>query len=465
MIELEKLDLLSKIIIHTEIVLINLITAIFLTQLCKNFSKNKHKIEPVGVGYFFTSLFLYYIPFEFANIIAYSISLFVSFLIYMYLDKRNVHMKIFLIITFFSLRWISATFGNLSVTSVFKIIELTIFKNFEINDTQTLIYAYIEIILQTVLYLAVFAILLYFFTRIIQNKFKNKYNDISLKEFLFLSIPAVGGIIWYQIVQTYANIFKQINGQSIYITNPHIQYVLMFGQIIILITIISTIILYQDNKNLEEKEREKIILKNEVNDIKSHILQVEKLYKEIRGIKHDINNHISVINSLLKQNKIPQLNQYLGEMEKNVEDSSFTIKTGNPVTDIIINENMTKATEKGITFKSEFHYLDSDKLSSFDVSVILSNALSNAIESTKSGGYVNISSFKNKNVYLITVENSFQGEILIDKENGLPLTNEKDKTVHGFGMKNMKNIAEKYFGSLIFEQKEDKVILTVMMLV
>lgn len=126
---------------------------------------------------------------------------------------------------------------------------------------------------------------------------------------------------------------------------------------------------------------------------------------------------------------------------------------------------MTKATEKGITFKSEFHYLDSDKLSSFDVSVILSNALSNAIESTKSGGYVNISSFKNKNVYLITVENSFQGEILIDKENGLPLTNEKDKTVHGFGMKNMKNIAEKYFGSLIFEQKEDKVILTVMMLV
>lgn len=217
MIELEKLDLLSKIIIHTEIVLINLITAIFLTQLCKNFSKNKHKIELVGVGYFFTSLFLYYIPFEFANIIAYSISLFVSFLIYMYLDKRNVHMKIFLIITFFSLRWISATFGNLSVTSVFKIIELTIFKNFEINDTQTLIYAYIEIILQTVLYLAVFAILLYFFTRIIQNKFKNKYNDISLKELLFLSIPAVGGIIWYQIVQTYADIFKQINGQSIYI--------------------------------------------------------------------------------------------------------------------------------------------------------------------------------------------------------------------------------------------------------
>ncbi len=97
-----------------------------------------------------------------------------------------------------------------------------------------------------------------------------------------------------------------------------------------------------------------------------------------------------------------------------------------------------------------------------DVSVVLNNALGNAVEAAKEGGYVRIFSALRKNIWLVQVENSFLGKLELDK-NGLPETTKEDKKTHGFGLKNIKAVAEKYYGTVSLEQKEGMVRLSVMM--
>ena len=147
-----------------------------------------------------------------------------------------------------------------------------------------------------------------------------------------------------------------------------------------------------------------------------------------------------------------------------METFDFAIKTGNPVTDVILHEKMEIALERGIQFDVDFHYPTYMGVNAFDVSVVLSNALSNAIEAVGAGGFVKVFSFRNKNAYLITVENSFDGRLEIDEENGLPKTKKSDKKAHGFGLQNIKSVAAKYYGDVLIEQKENKVSLTVMLL-
>ena len=67
---------------------------------------------------------------------------------------------------------------------------------------------------------------------------------------------------------------------------------------------------------------------------------------------------------------------------------------------------------------------------------------------------------KNNNAYLIQVKNSFSGELSLNPDTGLPETSKDDIESHGYGLRNIKRITEKYYGTIQLEQKEDVVIFT-----
>ena len=86
-----------------------------------------------------------------------------------------------------------------------------------------------------------------------------------------------------------------------------------------------------------------------------------------------------------------------------------------------------------------------------DISALFGNALDNAIEGAEKIGnpqerliYLNVD--RQKGFLRIHVENRFVGEIQF--RHNLPLTKKSDKNIHGYGVKSMKQIAEKYAGSI-----------------
>ena len=83
------------------------------------------------------------------------------------------------------------------------------------------------------------------------------------------------------------------------------------------------------------------------------------------------------------------------------------------------------------------------------MSVILNNALSNAIEAVEQEKVtvVSLSSGLMKNIFMIEVSNSYSKELHNDGADGLPRTT-KSGEGHGFGLANIRYVARKYYGDM-----------------
>lgn len=395
-----------------------------------------------------------------ANIPALLASLFVC----LWMERKNVRTKIFLFCTFGILHWISLAIAN-SVSHFAALFLDTIIVNAAGQENPSLqsYYFFLSFLPYFLLHTLLYGVLIFCTVRKINQIFVSHQHDMEAGELALLLLPSVNGIVFYGLFRIYADIEEEMK-ISLFQNHVALELLWLLCYAVILAVILGTISLYQNIRKKQEEEKAGALLESQMKDIQSHIAEVEKLYTGIRGIRHDIRNHVEVINSLLAQNKTDEARAYAASLSETVETFDFTVKTGNPVTDVIIHEKMGEAAERGITFRPDFHYPADMGINAFDVSVILSNALTNAIEAGGEGGFINVSSFRNKNAFLITVENSFAGSVDFDGENGLPKTSKGDKKAHGFGLQNMKSVAAKYYGDVQISQAGDKVTLTVMLL-
>lgn len=141
------------------------------------------------------------------------------------------------------------------------------------------------------------------------------------------------------------------------------------------------------------------------------------------------------------------------------------VKSGNPVTDIVIGEYKDKCIKEGIDFTYDFHYPEKGVIDAFAMSIVLFNALQNACEAAQKTpyGYANLKAFRKKNAYIIEITNSCTGRI--DSEPGKLLATDKDNSqAHGYGLKNIKRIAEKYYGGINIDSTDNTFKLNIMMM-
>ena len=126
-----------------------------------------------------------------------------------------------------------------------------------------------------------------------------------------------------------------------------------------------------------------------------------------------------------------------------------------------------EAEEKGIDFRCKFMYPTDTGINAFDVSVILNNAITNAFEGVSGckNPYVSISAYRKKNAYMLELTNCIRKRVEIDDETGLPESTKKDKGSHGFGLANIRKVAQKYYGDIDISQDENSFTLTVMLMV
>ena len=95
---------------------------------------------------------------------------------------------------------------------------------------------------------------------------------------------------------------------------------------------------YQKLKEKQREENVNILLTEQIENTKQHISEVEKLYGDIRALKHDMGNHISVLENLFIKNETEEFESYLTELKTTYCVGVEGIKTGNPVTDVILTQ-------------------------------------------------------------------------------------------------------------------------------
>ena len=423
----------------------------------KPFLREKRKAKWVCAAYMGTMAVVYFVPSVFSGTMAYGMGIIVAFLICGMTDNYNLLQKVFLAVTAYLIRWIAAGIVLEPWNGVWALtVEQVVDRSQGIQVGGFLFVQVLHVILENVV--------LYFMVRLIHKVYIQKKVIMNRKELFLLLSPYLAIVSGYFVISFLTEAYEK--DTRLYIWNAHMGYrgFVVAYQVISFLAVVAGIMSYQWIKASQEDKLQNAVIAEQIKDMKNHVDKVEELYQGIRGMKHDINNHILVLEDLLEKGNEKEAGEYLSDMQKDYEDSGFSVKTGNPVTDVIINEKQKEAQEKGIDFSCQFAFPENGNISTYDFSIILGNILSNAIDAAENSKdkRVTINSMLKNQIYFIDVRNTFDGILDIDDETGLPLSTKGKGEGHGLGTRNVKKVAEKYFGAVEIQPEDGEIRTTVM---
>jgi sensor histidine kinase regulating citrate/malate metabolism len=116
--------------------------------------------------------------------------------------------------------------------------------------------------------------------------------------------------------------------------------------------------------------------------IETHYAEVENMYKQIRGWRHDYRNHIQTMKAYASSGNMEAIKAYLDDLDTDLSTVDTVIKTGNLMADAILNSKISLAISKQIPVKADAHIPLALKTSELDLCVIIGNLFDNAIEAS-----------------------------------------------------------------------------------
>lgn len=199
--------------------------------------------------------------------------------------------------------------------------------------------------------------------------------------------------------------------------------------------------------------------------LEKHFEEVENMYRQTRGWRHDYRNHIQTMKAYLAMNEIEKLESYLDELDTDLTTVDTVIKTGNVMIDAILNSKISLAKARSIKVDAKAIVPKQLNMSEVDLSVIIGNLMDNAIEACsnvkdENDRFIRVYIDILKGQLYIYVMNSTSGKL---KRKGKIYISTKNSRNHGFGLMRMDKVVEKHKGYLN-RQDEEGVFATEVML-
>ena len=89
--------------------------------------------------------------------------------------------------------------------------------------------------------------------------------------------------------------------------------------------------------------------------IETHYREVDNMYRQIRGWRHDYRNHIQTMKAYAAAKDWDAVQHYLDLLDEDLTTVDTVIKTGNSMTDAILNSKISLAKAKGIEVVADAH--------------------------------------------------------------------------------------------------------------
>ena len=116
--------------------------------------------------------------------------------------------------------------------------------------------------------------------------------------------------------------------------------------------------------------------------IETHYREVDNMYRQIRGWRHDYRNHIQMMKVLAANGDMDALKAYLDELDTDLNTVDTVVKTGNPMADAILNSKISLARSRNIPTQVDAHIPVKLKMSELDLCCIIGNLFDNAMEAS-----------------------------------------------------------------------------------
>lgn len=197
----------------------------------------------------------------------------------------------------------------------------------------------------------------------------------------------------------------------------------------------------------------------------SHYKSYKKFTESYRLFKHDYNEMMTAVKTLIKNNEYNKAVFMLDEIHNTMQKKVQIHKTysDNLLLDAILQDAANICEEHNIKFTATLHLPNNMILSDLNIVRVSTNILNNAIEACEKVAYasdkfIEVSGCANHDWLLIKISNSFSGNVKYCNDE--LLTMKEDKDYHGFGLLIVKNIIEDAGGMVLINIDREKKIFT-----
>ena len=202
-------------------------------------------------------------------------------------------------------------------------------------------------------------------------------------------------------------------------------------------------------------DRRIAVFQNDV--MKTHIAEVEHIYGEMRGWRHDYHNHMQTLLAHLHMAQYDEMEVYLAGLARDLSQVDTSIKTGNVMADAILNSKISVARAREINVRARAFVPKELTISEIDLCIVIGNLLDNAVEAC---GRIDDPESRFIRVYVDVLK----GQLYISVSNSMDgAVRKKKRPGRGFGLMRIDKIAEKYSG-YVNRQHEEGVFATEVML-
>ncbi|MCI9151807.1 MAG: GHKL domain-containing protein [Lachnospiraceae bacterium] len=230
-----------------------------------------------------------------------------------------------------------------------------------------------------------------------------------------------------------------------------------------MLVLILVVIYFAVMRKAEKMEAGFLEMRNQLLNEKYHSLN--EVYVNHSKLFHDLDNHLNVLYQLLENENLNDAKAYIQSVGKPVLELSGTEWTGVDVADVVINSKLRKMESLTITADFNIDFPQNANILPNDLCTLLSNLLDNAIEA--------VSKLENDRRICLTIRSVHSFLFLrvmnpcktMERFEAFPATTKENTILHGWGLQNVRDVVDKYDGTIECTNKDGTFIVNIMLMI
>lgn len=294
-------------------------------------------------------------------------------------------------------------------------------------------------------------------------------SELTTPEFRLLSLPCAAGLLIAILLRILMVTVDDGIPGLIYDRYPSMRYLI---PVICAVSLVSIVYAAKTRAGMREMEKAKrigLVSEERLRALRSQIIETEKSNAQVRKVQHDLRNTLTVIHGLAKESpEGSALSTYIANLSNDIEALERPVHSGDPVADVLIAAKYRDLLDTAPETRFDADGLvlpDSIEISSYELGIILGNALDNAIEAVKTQDngerFISLKSISHDDLLALYIENSFSNTALHRNTDGLPVSTKTSG--HGIGLANIRDIAQKHGGTVDWRTKNGTFRLAVIL--
>lgn len=215
--------------------------------------------------------------------------------------------------------------------------------------------------------------------------------------------------------------------------------------------------LYIKMNEMFMSECDKAVYAQQIDMISGNTAEQKRIMEEFYKEKHNLTNELVSLKGYIEKGDIDGIIENLDNIIHSNQYAEKISNSGNSTVDAIINFKYAAASKFDIKFSLKIFIPDEFPIDICDIGIVLGNAIDNAIEAVREcrnqKKIIEISMGVKKEAWVVVIKNPYEHKIEKSRT-GIPVSTKKEKHRHGFGLKSILRIADKYQGEVVIETKD-----------